>query len=127
MIDDHEAKVRESAKRYWESRLAVYAEPGVRVDSVELLCNEVEAWASTMFPKRSIDKLMLKLYEEIGELARDPSARHEYADIIIVLLDMANLMGLHDVGRAVIEKLAINWNRDWSANAIGVTSHVKEK
>jgi len=81
-------------------------------------------WVNKTLPNRSIPKTKAKLFEEMGELVgsdfKDPA---EYADVLIVLDDLAEQHGI-DLTDAVIAKMNINRNRDWSLRESGVYKHV---
>ena len=94
--------------------------PGVpaqetREDPVEHLQRRITQWADRVFPDRTavgaLSKLML---EEIPELLNggldDP---HEYADVLILVLDIASLRGI-DAVQAAHEKMTINEQRTWA-------------
>lgn len=76
----------------------------------------VTTWADEVFPNRKTPDVLLKLYEEVGEYARDPKAAAEFADIMILLLDLAAINGI-DIQRAVTEKMAINVGRSWTVDS----------
>ena len=64
------------------------------------------------FPNRSTADILLKLYEEVGEYARDPKSALEFGDVLILLLDVANRNGI-DVHKAIEDKMDINEKRQW--------------
>lgn len=84
-------------------------------DPVEHLQQRITQWADQVFPDRTaigaLSKLML---EEIPELLNggldDP---HEYADVLILVLDIASLRGI-DAVQAAHEKMTINEQRTWA-------------
>ena len=76
----------------------------------------VTTWADEVFPNRRTPDILLKLYEEVGEYARDPKAAAEFADIMILLLDLAAINGI-DIHKAVTEKMAINVGRTWTVDS----------
>lgn len=86
----------------------------------------VHEWANKTFPDRTPGGMALKLYEEIGEWLREPKSRHEFADIMIMLLDAALVHGIEDIDRAILEKLAINRGRTWEVTAMGTLQHKGE-
>jgi predicted house-cleaning noncanonical NTP pyrophosphatase (MazG superfamily) len=97
-------------------------------DSIAELQKEIAEWADKVFPNRtahgSLSKLVL---EEIPEFItsgmEDPL---EYADLVIMILDIAHLKGIN-VGQAVIQKMAINRSRTWTLDdATGFLKHVEE-
>lgn len=96
---------------------------------LEELQAEIAAWADVVFPNRtahgSLTKLML---EEIPELISSKLlSPTEYADVVILVLDIAYLKGIN-VGAAVREKMKINRERKWKINPeTGLMNHVEEK
>jgi NTP pyrophosphatase (non-canonical NTP hydrolase) len=96
------------------------------VDTVEQLTAEVVAWADSRFPDRTSQSAFLKLFEEIGELIKNPRSPGEYADVVIMLLDLANMHGVQ-MTQAIRDKLAILHDRkEWAQTETGVFQHVGE-
>lgn len=94
--------------------------------TIEELQSEIASWADRQFPDRDIRELLLKLVQEIGELiGSDFLDDLEYADIVILVLDMAYLAKV-DVGDAVKRKMVINRERRWKLNQNGTHQHIKE-
>ena len=95
---------------------------------LEELQAEIATWADTVFPDRTAHGALTKLMlHEIPELITskllDPT---EYADIVILVLDIAHLNGI-DISSAVREKMAINRARTWEIDQkTGLMSHVPE-
>ena len=83
---------------------------------IRQLQDRITKWADTNFPNRTTADILLKLYEEVGEYARNPKAALEMGDILILLLDVAHMNGI-DVHRAVEDKMDINEKRDWTVDA----------
>lgn len=79
---------------------------------IRQLQDRITKWADTNFPNRTTADILLKLYEEVGEYARDPKSALELGDVLILLLDVAHKNGI-DVHRAVEEKMDINESRQW--------------
>lgn len=95
--------------------------------SIDKLAGHVRRQADYLFPKRTDSSMFLKLYGEIGELvgAKSPEERSkEFADVMILLLDYADIHGIF-VEEAIVEKMKINAARQWTVNELGVFSHVK--
>ena len=92
--------------------------------SIDGLAQEVFEWADFTFPHRTLGSMALKLYEEIGEMLRDPHDHSEFADVMILLLDHAKIHSI-DIEVAVRDKLAINAQRTWEINDNGAMSHVR--
>ena len=83
-------------------------------------------WADSVFPERTTASALLKLYSELGEYIRDPSNGEELADILIMMIDLANLNGI-DIQEAMWAKHQKNINRKWKVCPVmGTMSHVKE-
>lgn len=93
------------------------------MSEVAQLTQEVVQWANSVFPNRKPQSALLKLFEETGELVKDPSDAGEYADIFIMLLDLADMHGV-DVVKAIRDKLALNRQRTWTTTATGTLQHV---
>lgn len=92
------------------------------MSEVAQLTQEVVQWANSVFPDRKPQSALLKLFEETGELVKDPSDASEYADIFIMLLDLADMHGV-DVVKAIRDKLALNRQRTWTKTATGTLQH----
>ena len=86
------------------------------------LTEGIVKWADEAFPDRQPSSAMLKLFEEIGELVRDPSNASEYADICIMLFDLANMHGV-DLTQAICDKMLVNKSRRWKQTASGTMQH----
>jgi NTP pyrophosphatase (non-canonical NTP hydrolase) len=79
---------------------------------IRQLQDRITKWADANFPNRTTADILLKLYEEVGEYARDPKSSMEFGDVMILLLDVANRNGI-DVHRAIEEKMDLNEKRQW--------------
>jgi NTP pyrophosphatase (non-canonical NTP hydrolase) len=79
---------------------------------IRQLQDRITRWADANFPQRTTADILLKLYEEVGEYARNPKAALEMGDIMILLLDVATRNGI-DVHRAIEDKMDINEARQW--------------
>lgn len=91
------------------------------------LQDRITKWADANFPARTTADILLKLYEEVGEYARNPKAALEMGDIMILLLDVAHKNGI-DVHRAVEDKMDINETRTWQVDShTRIMRHVQEK
>ncbi len=81
---------------------------------------EVVMWADETFPNREFKTTAAKLVmEEIPEWIKNPDDPHEYADILILVLDLAHMKDI-DVARAFKEKMGINKSRDWEKDSTGL-------
>ena len=87
----------------------------------------ITVWADATFPNRRTPDILLKLYEEVGEFARNPKSAAEFADIMILLLDLAHINGI-DAHKAVVEKMIINSQRSWKVDSeTRIMRHVKDE
>ena len=83
----------------------------------------VHWWASKTFPDRTPKDVLIKLFEEIGEYAKSPSAAGELADMLILIYDLALMHGI-DPHKAVYDKMMVNQRRNWHFNKeTGVAQH----
>lgn len=92
------------------------------VRSIESLTAEIVEWANQALPGRVVQSALLKLFEETGELVRDPKKSEEYADICIMLFDLAHMNGV-DLTQAIVDKMAINRGRVWTVTPSGTFQH----
>lgn len=96
--------------------------------SFEDIQHDITSWADAVMPDRVPQNTFNKLvFEEIPELVKggldDPM---EYADILILVIDLAYLKGI-DAAAAVREKMKINRQRNWAMDpTTGMFSHVGE-
>lgn len=91
--------------------------------TVQELQNQIHAFAEETFGPGREDAAWKKLFEEIGETLKNPRDPGEWADIFIVLLDLAKMYGV-DVGSASVAKMAVNRARVWTKTETGVMQHV---
>lgn len=82
-------------------------------------------WLDQVFPERTPDVVFNKLLEELEELKSEPMNAWEYADVLIVLLDLLDLYGF-DPAKLIHHKMQINRKRKWEMKG-GVLCHVKDK
>lgn len=86
------------------------------MDTISNLQQEIADWADGVFPDRTAHDATVKLMlEEIPEFLQSPKDPLEYADIMILVLDIAHLNGI-DIESAVKEKMRINRERQWIVN-----------
>lgn len=86
----------------------------------------ITAWADRMFPDRTADEILRKMLIEVGELIEDRVTPDEYADVVILVLDLASQYGI-DIERAVLDKMAVNEHRRWRRDpATGTMQHIEE-
>ena len=79
---------------------------------IRQLQDRITRWADANFPKRTTADILLKLYEEVGEYARNPKSALELGDVMILMLDVAHQNGI-DVHAAIEAKMEINEGRSW--------------
>jgi len=82
---------------------------------------EDSAWQQT--PRNIAISLSLEAAEVLehfqwGEQVDSEALAEELADVALYLLQLADLTGV-DLEQAILEKLAINYNRDWSRGSEG--------
>jgi NTP pyrophosphatase (non-canonical NTP hydrolase) len=92
---------------------------------IRQLQDRITRWADANFPERTTADILLKLYEEVGEYARDPKSALELGDVMILLLDVAHINGI-DVHAAIEAKMEINEARQWRVDEnTRIMRHVK--
>ena len=89
---------------------------------IRQLTDQIVQWADSVFPDRKPESALLKLFEEVGELVRDPANPGEYADICIMVFDLANMHGI-DLAAAIRQKIEVNRNRVWRKTQTGTLQH----
>lgn len=94
---------------------------------IGMLQEQIASWANKAFPGRTAFNATTKLIlEEIPEWLQDQDDPHEYADLVILILDIAYLKGIN-VKQAVLEKMEINRERVWDIDPeTGFMNHVKK-
>lgn len=98
----------------------------MNVLATETLQREVHDWANATFPGRQPAAAWLKLFEELGEVIKTPHDRLEWADVFIMLFDLASMHDV-DVEAAVLAKLEVNRAREWRQLESGVFSHITDE
>ena len=94
--------------------------------TLEGLTKRVVEWADSVFPDRTEEAALRKLMlEELPELLNggrgDPG---EYADVLILLVDIAHMRGI-DIVAAGHAKMAVNEGRSWVLDPVtGSLKHV---
>ena len=89
---------------------------------IKSLTKDIVDWADSVFPDREPASALLKLFEEVGELVRNPDSPGEYADICIMLFDLADMHKV-DLSKAIVEKMQINKDRNWTVTKNGTMQH----
>lgn len=85
---------------------------------------DITEWASANFPMRTPQGTFVKLLEEIAETAAAPGSPSEYADLIILIFDLASMYRV-DIPKALEDKMKINKKRDWVFNTTtGLAHHI---
>ncbi|TXG97711.1 MAG: DUF550 domain-containing protein [Nevskiaceae bacterium] len=96
-------------------------------DHLIQLQNDVHEMANKLFPHRKQSSAFLKLYGEVGEVIDNPTDPGEWADVFILLLDLARINGI-DVEQAVRDKMRILQKREWEVNPVfGTFQHRRDK
>lgn len=96
-------------------------------DPIKHLQQRITTWADRIIPNRTATGALTKLMlHEIPELLNggldDP---YEYADVLILVLDIASLKGI-DAVQAAHDKMAINEQRLWATDPeTGLIQHIK--
>lgn len=91
------------------------------------ISRDITEWANSVYPNRTTQATVAKLVlEEIPEwLNSDTNDPMEFADMVILILDLANMNNI-DIVEAVKLKMSINKNRKWKIDPITNTmSHIK--
>jgi NTP pyrophosphatase (non-canonical NTP hydrolase) len=86
------------------------------------LTREVVTWADSAFPGRTPSSAFLKMFSEIGEVVEDPTSPGEWADVFIMLLDLAHMHHI-DLPKAIRDKLEVNRGRTWRPGPMGAFRH----
>lgn len=95
--------------------------------TLRTLQKDIVRWADRTFPNRTVDDILRKLEEERKELLDGMITGDEYADIFILVMDLAAQHGI-DVQKALVDKLEINRKRQWALNPeTGTMQHVEER
>lgn len=95
------------------------------MSSVNDMAIAVHKWADSVFPNRSAPATFIKLFEEVGEIIKSPSSGSEYADALILLLDLAVMHGVCDLEGEIERKMMVNKNRIWEKSPTGTYHHLR--
>lgn len=87
--------------------------------SLKKLTDFIVDWADGVYPGRTPSSAFMKLFSELGELIDNPNDPLEYADIFIIMLDLAHMHNV-DIEKAIIDKIAINQTRGWKISDLGI-------
>ncbi len=89
----------------------------------EALHKEYLAWVRATFPDESVTDQITHLKEEVLELEEHPSDGGEYADVLMLLLCVADGHGI-DILKEFQTKFSVNKSRTWHKTPAGYR-HVK--
>lgn len=103
----------------------VHVSPAGQEPNIEQLTDRITNWADKVFPQRTQQSALLKMYEEIGELVKNPKSPDEYADICIMLFDLARMNGVN-VAQAIEHKMYVNEHRTWRETEAGTMQHLSD-
>lgn len=88
-----------------------------------ILGEEVSRYADMYLPNRTPSSAFLKMFEEMGELVADPKDPSEWADVFIMLLDLAHMhMVTPMLVTEIFKKLEINAKSEFVATSDSVVS-----
>jgi hypothetical protein len=75
-------------------------------------------WANEALPDRTPKDLLIKMHEEVTDMAKKPTSILESADVMILLLDFVGFYGYtaDQLLEAVYEKMEINKTRKWAVD-----------
>lgn len=80
----------------------------------------IHEWANDTFPRREFKTTLAKLMvEEIPEFFKNPDDPGEFADLVILIFDLASMKGI-DVENAVRDKMITNESRSWVEDETGL-------
>jgi len=95
---------------------------------IQKLQDAVGEWADATFgPGEHNDRQVDHLIEELGEIKSDPSDELEFADGLILYIDLMRRNGhsITDIIEAAERKLNINKARKWERHENGLIKHVQ--
>lgn len=96
-----------------------------QADAMETLMKDTSAWAESTFPGQSTAAKAEHLVREAQELLKTPWDSEEMADVLLLLLHIANRAGVNLL-EAARRKLEVNKKRKWGPpDDSGVYHHVK--
>ena len=98
---------------------------GQTVITLQHLQQMIVSWADEVFPDRTPQQAFIKMWEEMGEVVSEPRNHLEWADVFIMMFDLAHHYGISgdDLTFAITEKMEINRGRSWIKNEVGVMQH----
>ena len=121
---DIEAIMRFQYVKRWHmiSRILQIVKAATMIETIDTLALAVKIQADRLFPDRNDQSMFLKMYGEISEMVETPGP-DEVADVLILILDYAKRHDI-DIEAAIKSKMAINDERRWETNHLGVIRHV---
>lgn len=97
----------------------------MRSSNLAEITQEVVSWADEQLPDRTLPAMLLKLCEEVGAAVARPSNPLQLANVLILLVDIADKQDI-DLSGAVHDQMAINRINRWHKNRLtGVMSHAE--
>lgn len=82
-------------------------------------------WQKATFPQSTHESKFKHLLKEVKELEQDMTDGIEMADIVMLIVGMAEVQGI-DLSAKLAEKFEINKNRKWGTpDKDGVVHHIK--
>ena len=114
----------------WDHTGKIYTEQPFKIDftranDLEYVQKVNRQVADHLFPGRNPTAMMLKMFEEVGEIVANPTDPEEVADVIIMLLDHIDQLG-YPVGPIILRKLEKNMHRKWRVTQSGIAKHIKD-
>lgn len=104
---------------------ATVGEPrGAQDVSMSKMQQLVSSHADLLFPNRTPSSAFMKLFEELGEVIKEPTDAKEWADVFILMLDLAKMHGVIDLAGAILAKMADNQMREWRETPTGTFQHI---
>lgn len=98
------------------SQTILYHECPANSGDIGELQKVIAQWADTVFPTRTAHDAAVKLMlHEIPEWLDTMDDPLEFADLVILILDIAHLKGI-DIKKAVLNKMEINRARKWTVD-----------
>lgn len=80
--------------------------------------SHIIAWANSALPDRTPKDLLIKMHEEVTDMAKNPTSLLESADVLILLLDFIGFYGYtgDDLLDAMYKKMEVNKSRKWAVD-----------
>ncbi len=108
----------------WDFKTKTNAMP--QFQGLDQLQTDVNVQADRLFPHRTPAKAFMKLYEELGEVIKQPEDASEWADVFIMLLDLTKMFKINNLEEAIRGKMLINENRTWTESPTGTLQHTDD-